>query len=193
MQDYTAEDVERLNAMMRDGAVIKAGDPAFVLMDRIAFESQRKLAEINNKYHTPEELASLVSELIGKPVGEGFRMFSPIFFDYPLNVRIGKNVFINSGCCFQGQGAIEIGDGCQIGHQVVFATIDHGLEPENRFDCHIAPIRIGNNVWIGSHATVLKGVTVGDGAIIAAGAVVTKDVPARTVVGGVPAKLLRTV
>lgn len=191
MQDYTPEEVERLNARMRNGAVIKADDPAFALMDKIAFGCRKKLSEINSQYHTPEELSTLVSELIGSPVGEGFRLFVPIYFDYPLNVRFGKNVFVNSGCCFQGQGAIEIGDGCQIGHQVVFATIDHGLEPECRYDCHIAPIRIGRNVWIGSHATILKGVTVGDDAIIAAGAVVTKDVPTRTIVGGVPAKVIR--
>lgn len=100
-------------------------------------------------------------------------------------------MFINSGCCFQDQGGVEIGDNCLIGHQVVFATLNHALDPELRAGMYPAPIKLGKNVWVGSHATLLAGVTVGDNSVIAAGAVVTRDVPANTVVGGVPAKVIR--
>ena len=108
------------------------------------------------------------------------------------NIRFGKNVFVNSGCCFQDQGGITIGDGSLIGHQVVLATLNHALEPDRRATTLPGPIVIGKNVWIGAHATILQNVTIGDNAVIAAGAVVTRDVPANTVVAGVPAKAVKT-
>jgi acetyltransferase-like isoleucine patch superfamily enzyme len=106
---------------------------------------------------------------------------------------VGENVFINSGCRFQDQGGITIGDGSLIGHNVVLATLNHDLHPERRAGIHPAPIVLGSNGWIGSNATVLPGVTIGDGAVVAAGAVVTKDVPANTIVGSVPAKVIRAI
>ena len=109
------------------------------------------------------------------------------------DIFLGKRVFINFGCHFQDQGGVYIGDGALIGSYVVMATINHGLDPAHRADNHPSPIRIGKNVWVGSHATILPGVTVGDNAIVAAGAVVTKDVPPNTVVGGVPARMLKTI
>ena len=90
-------------------------------------------------------------------------------------------------------GGIEIGDGALIGHNVVLATINHDLNPKENRKNHYAPIKIGAHVWIGSNATVLPGVTIGDWAVVAAGAVVTRDVPAMTVVGGVPARVLKTI
>lgn len=104
---------------------------------------------------------------------------------------MGKNVFINSGCRFQDQGGITIGDGALIGHNVVLATLNHDFSPKKRSTMHPAPIVIGKNVWIGANATVVPGVTIGDGAIIAAGAVVTKDVPKNAVAAGVPAKVIK--
>lgn len=97
------------------------------------------------------------------------------------------------GCKFQDQGGIFIGDGSLIGHNVVLATLNHAMDPEDRATMIPAPIHIGKRVWIGANATVLPGVTIGDGAIVAAGAVVTKDVPENTVVGGVPARVMRKI
>ena len=149
--------------------------------------------ELNCQYHTPEQLIAIMSRLTGKPVDESFRLFPPFYTDFGKNISIGTDVFINSGCHFQDQGGITIGDHSLIGHKVVLATINHDLNPNNNRINHYAPIHIGQHVWIGSNATVLPGVTIGDWAVIAAGAVVAKDVPAYTVVGGVPAKVLKTV
>ena len=80
-----------------------------------------------------------------------------------------------------------------IGQQVVIATLNHDFLPEKRANMLPSPVKIGNAVWIGAHATILPGVSIGNGAIVAAGAVVTKDVPENTVVGGVPAKVIKTV
>ena len=148
---------------------------------------------LNNKYHTPEEIRKIMTELTGKKIDDTFRMFPPFYTDFGKNITIGKNVFINSGCHFQDQGGIEIGDGCLIGHNVVLATINHDLYPENNRINHYAPIKLGKSVWVGSNSTILPGVTVGDWAVIAAGAVVTRDVPPLTIVGGVPAKVIRVI
>lgn len=149
--------------------------------------------EMNNRYHTPAELIELMSRLTGKQIHENFRMFPPFYTDFGKNITIGENVFINSGCHFQDQGGIKIGSGTLIGHNVVLATINHDLYPQNNRKNHYSPIKIGSNVWIGSNATILPGVTVGEWSVVAAGAVVTKDVDAYTVVGGVPAKVIKVI
>lgn len=149
--------------------------------------------EMNNQYHTPEELREIMGRLTGKRIDDTFRLFPPFYTDFGKNITIGKEVFINSGCHFQDQGGIEIGDGALIGHNVVLATINHDLDPAKNRKNHYAPVKIGSHVWIGSNATVLPGVTIGDWAVVAAGAVVTKDVPPMTVVGGVPAKVLKQI
>lgn len=149
--------------------------------------------ELNNCYHTPEEIREIMGRLTGRKIDDKFRMFPPFYTDFGKNIKIGRDVFINSCCHFQDQGGIKIGEGTLIGHNVVLATIDHDLAPAMNRKNHYAPIKIGSHVWIGSNATVLSGVTVGDWAVIAAGAVVTRDVPPMTVVGGVPARTLKIV
>ena len=124
---------------------------------------------------------------------ESFGLFPPFYTDCGKNIHIGKNVFINMGCKFQDQGGIFIGDWALIGHNVVLATLNHAASPKDRGSMIPAPIRIGKNVWVGANAVILPGVTIGDGAIVAAGAVVNRDVPENTVVGGVPAKVIRTI
>lgn len=128
----------------------------------------RITTELNNSYHTPTEIRDLFSKLTGREVDETFGMFPPFYTDCGKNIRVGKHVFINSGCHFQDQGGITIGDGSLIGHNVMLATLNHGLEAEERHDLFPAPIHIGRNVWIGANATVLPGVTIGDHAVIAA-------------------------
>ena len=149
--------------------------------------------EMNNKYHTHEEIVQLMSELTGKKVDESFGMFPPFYTDCGRNIHLGKNVFINAGCKFQDQGGIYIGDGSLIGHNAVLATINHMEDPALRAGMIFHPIQIGKNVWLGANVTILPGVTSGDGAIIAAGAVVTKDVPANMIAAGIPAKVIREV
>lgn len=160
-------------------------------MNDMSNEARRITFELNNAYHTPEEVRNLLSRLFGKTVDESFRVFPPFYTDFGKNITVGKNVFINACCHFQDHGGVSLGDGCQIGHNVVFATLNHGLAPEDRQTTYPAPITLGKNVWVGSNSTILQGVTIGDNAVIAAGAVVTKDVPENTIVGGVPARIIR--
>ena len=163
------------------------------LMRYYSREAQKITLEINTKYHEPEELAGLFSQLIGKPVGDMFGLFPPFYTDFGKNITVGNNVFINADCKFQDQGGITIDDGALIGHGVVLATLNHDMDPEKRQQLHPAPIHIGKRVWIGANATVTAGVTIGDNSVVAAGAVVTKDVPANVVVGGVPARIIKEI
>ena len=179
--------------LMATGRPVAAGSPAHRFMIEAGENARRLTAEINGSYHTPEEIAALVGELLGAPVPAGFTLFPPFTTDFGRNIRLGENVFINSGCRFQDQGGITIGNRCLIGHNVVLATLNHGLAVSRRGDVVPAPIVLGDDVWLGAGVIVTAGVTIGEGAVVAAGAVVTKDVPARSIVGGVPARCIRGV
>lgn len=178
---------------LNSGKLVKGGSEAHQFMHGVSQEALRITAEINGSYHEPAQLRVLFSELTGRPVDESFGLFPPFYTDCGKNIHIGKNVFINMGCKFQDQGGIFIEDGALIGHNVVLATLNHAASPKDRGSMIPAPIRIGKNVWVGANAVILPGVTIGDGAIVAAGAVVNRDVPENTVVGGVPAKVIRTI
>lgn len=186
-------DLQELLKHFADGDIIGEDFEVIEEMRRHSRKAQEITMEINTKVQEPDEMAQLFSELIGKPVGEGFGLFPPFYTDFGKNITIGKNVFINSDCKFQDQGGITIEDGALIGHGVVLATLDHDLDPAKRQCLHPAPIHIGKGVWIGANSTVLKGVTIGDNAVIAAGAVVNKDIPANVIAGGVPAKVIKRI
>lgn len=186
-------DAQQFKEEMKKQTYIEAHSEMHLHMHDMAQRARKITVQMNNEYKTPDEIRKLFSELTGQTVDESFGLFPPFSTDYGLNIKVGKNVFINSGCCFQDQGGIEIGDNVLIGQQVVIATINHDMNPNNRANMFPSPVKIGSNVWIGAHATILSGVTIGNGAVVAAGAVVTKDVPANTVVGGVPAKVLKQI
>lgn len=162
-------------------------------MDKMSNEARRITFRLNTAYHTPDEVRGLLSELFGYQVPSSFRVFPPFYTDFGKNITVGEGVFINACCHFQDHGGVIIGDGCQIGHNVVFATLNYGLPPEERQTTYPAPIVLGRNVWVGSNATILPGMTIGDNAVVGAGAVVTKYVEANTIVGGVPAKLIKRI
>lgn len=178
---------------MDSGKMVSAGSDVHKFMISLSQEALEITAELNNRYHTPEEIREIMTRLTGRTIDNNFTMFPPFYTDCGKNLKIGKNVFINSGCRFQDQGGITIGDGSLIGHNVVLATINHDFNPEKRGDMVPSPIVIGKNVWIGANATILPGITVGDNSIIAAGSVVTKDVPQNSVVAGVPAKIIKDI
>lgn len=184
-------DISQYKRKIAEDPHIVCGSEAHLCMHAVAAKARRVTAEINNAPHDTAELRELFGKLTGKEVDESFGLFPPIYSDFGENITVGKGVFINSGCCFQDQGGITLGDGCLIGHQVVFATLNHDKDPDKRGDMTAAPIVLGKNVWVGAHATILPGVTIGDGAIVAAGAVVTKDVPAMAIAAGVPAKVVK--
>lgn len=171
---------------------IEAGSPEHRLMHEISQEALKITGEINTGYREPERVRHLLTQLTGRAVDESVTVFPPFYSDFGKNITLGKRIFINAGCTFQDQGGVVIGDDSLIGHNVVLATLNHDLSPARRADMHPAPIVIGRNVWIGSNATILPGVTIGDNAVVAAASVVTKDVPGNTVVVGSPARVVRS-
>lgn len=186
-------DIENFRKIMATQKEVVAGSKTHKVFYKLSQEALKITMDMNNKYHSEAELVEMFSKLTARKVDKSFRIFPPFYTDCGKNIKLGKNVFINSCCHFQDQGGITIGDGVLIGHNVVIATLNHNQKPELRASLFPKPVKIGNNVWIGSNSTILAGVTIGDGAIVAAGAVVTKDVAPNTMVGGVPANYIKNI
>ena len=178
---------------MRTRAEVIANSETHLKMHELSQQALRITAEINGSYHTPEELRALMRELTNGGCGDDFGLFPPFYTDCGKNIRLGKGVFINAGCQFQDQGGITIGDDTLIGPKTVIATLNHDMRPDKRANMHPTHVQNGSRVWIGASCTILPGVTIGDGAVVAAGAVVTKDVASNTVVGGVPARFIKRI
>ena len=185
--------LDKFYECMNNKEYVIAGTELMDMFHKLSQEALQITNEINNKYHTPEEIRKLFSKLIGKKVDETFGLFPPFYTDCGKNIHIGKNVFINACCRFQDQGGIYINDGCLIGHNTTIATLNHDLNPSKRANINPSPVKIGKNVWIGSDSTILPGIKIGDGAIIGAGSVVTKNVDKNTIVAGNPAKLIKKI
>jgi maltose O-acetyltransferase len=136
-----------------------------------------------------DERRALLVERFGA-VGEGVDIRPPFHCDYGFNIRLGAGVFMNFGCVVLDVVAVEIADKTQIGPNVQILTADHPRTPAERASGleFGRPIRIGRNVWIGGGAIILPGITIGDDAVIGAGAVVTRDVAPGTTVAGNPAR-----
>lgn len=180
-------------ALIARGEAIVGGTAAHRMLVDYSNKALRITAQLNRDYHTPEEVLALLSELTGKPIDPSCFVFPPFYTDFGKNTSFGKNVFLNTGCMFQDRGGIILEDNVQIGPNTVLCTLNHGIAPHQRHITYPQPIHLKKNVWIGANVTLLPGVTVGENAIIAAGAVVTKDVPANTLVAGVPAKIIKNI
>ena len=185
--------INEYKEFIASGQPVKAGSEAHLLMHQASREAQKITVRLNSEYHEPEEIRHLLSELWGYEVPESVGMFPPFNTDFGKNTTVGERTFINAGCKFQDQGGIFIGNDCLIGHNATLCTNNHAQDPDRRGDMEFHPIRIEDKVWLGANVTILPGVTIGEGAIVAAGAVVTKDVAARTVVGGVPARVIKKI
>lgn len=145
-------------------------------------------------YADGDEVRAVFSDLIGRRVDDSFTLIPPFYTAHGADIRVGRNVFINQNCTIYDLGGVDIGDDVLIGPNVSIITTGHPLEPSQRRDgVTAAPIVIERNVWIAAGATIIGGVTVGENSVVAAGAVVTKDVPPNSLVAGVPAKVIRMI
>jgi acetyltransferase-like isoleucine patch superfamily enzyme len=153
----------------------------------------QRLSPALNASTTIDEMRDRLSELIGSAIDKSSTIFIPFHTNFGKHIKIGKNVFINHACSFLDLGGITIEDDVQIGPRVNLVTENHPVDPTLRKHLDLKPVVIKRNAWIGAGATVLPGVTVGENSIVAAGAVVNKDVPDNTIYGGIPAKFIRTI
>ncbi|WP_297566325.1 sugar O-acetyltransferase [uncultured Faecalibaculum sp.] len=133
------------------GKAVKAGAPVMKLCSQLSQRALRLTMKLNSGYQVPAQVYRLFSTLTGQEVYDGFGLFPPFYTDCGINIHLGKDVFIYSGCRFQNQGEIWIGDGSLIGHNEVLATLNHGLKPGQRHELQAACVVIGNNVWLGVH------------------------------------------
>lgn len=184
---------QEFRELMQKGTYVEAGSEIFEAFHKYSQEALKITSEINGKYNPPEKIRELFSKLTESEIDETFGLFPPFYTDCGKNIKIGKNVFINACCRFQDQGGIEIGDGTLIGHNTTIATLNHDFNPAKRQNLTPRSVKIGKNVWIGSDCTILPGVEIGDGAIIGAGSVVTKSIPANTIAVGNPAKVIKEI
>ena len=178
----------------RNGATIRLDDPQYPQLLRIIQKAIRITSKLNNLVVDDlKEINQVFSELIGKEVDDTFFLIPPFYCDFGENISIGKNVFVNHACTFMDRGGITLEDHVLIGPKVNLITTNHPLNPAERQATYSLPILIKKRAWIGVGATVLPGVTIGENAVVAAGAVVTKDVADNTVVGGIPAHFIKKV
>lgn len=175
------------------GEMVSPNDDGYSELISDIFATMRTATEMNAGYHSPEEVHEYMGRILGKPLDMTTTVLPPLYIDYGRPVTIGKGCFIQQCCTFFGRGGITIGDDVFIGPKVNLITINHDENPENRSATYGRPIVIEDKVWIGINATILPGVRIGRGAIVGAGSVVTKDVPAMTVVAGNPARIIKKI
>ncbi len=179
---------ERLHA----GEAVPFNDPHYGEIFKLSSRTMQLSAELNSTADI-DRIRDIIGEITGRAIDASTTVFPPFYINLGLFTRIGKNVFINHACSFLGIGGITIEDDVLIGPKVNLITESHPLDPAERKSLTVKPIVIKRNAWIGAGVTILPGVTVGENSVVAAGAVVSKDVPDNTVVAGVPAKVIKSI
>ena len=177
-------------------ADIKPTGKDYVGSDELYADVQRTMqlvAEMNTGWHTEAEVRDFLRRITRSEVPDTVRVFAPLNINYGPGVRFGNDCFLNFGCTLLAIGGITIEDDVFIGPQCVLATEYHPEEPATRHTLLTKPIVVKRNAWLGAKVTVLAGVTIGENAIVAAGSVVTKDVPDNMVVAGSPARVVRPI
>lgn len=177
---------------IRKGETILPNDPEAHKMWEGSFETKKLLVQMNKATDTGE-IRNLLSQITGSAIDDSVTVFTPFQINYGKHTKIGKNVFINFDCVFLDLGGITIEDNVLIAPKVSLLSEGHPIEPENRHALIPKPIYIKKNVWIGAGAIILQGVTIGENSVVAAGSVVSKDVPDNTIVGGIPAKIIKEI
>lgn len=177
---------------LRNGEIISSSDAQAYKMREASFATKVLLLKMNN-IADPNEIRVLLSEITATEIHESVTVFTPLHINYGKHTKIGKNVFINFDCVFLDLGGIIIEDNVQIAPKVSLLTESHPLNPNERQSLIPKPIHIKINAWIGANATILHGVTIGENSVVAAGSVVSKDVPNNVVVGGIPAIIIKEI
>jgi acetyltransferase-like isoleucine patch superfamily enzyme len=188
MAQKTTDIFERL----LQGETVPADDPQAYRLREESYLTKRLLVKMNNS-SDHSEIRDLLGQITNSAIDESTALFTPLHINYGKHTKIGRNVFINFDCVFLDLGGITIEDGVLIAPKVSLLTEGHSESPASRQSLKAGHIHIRQNAWIGANATVLQGVTIGENSIVAAGAVVTEDVPDNTIVGGVPAKIIRRI
>jgi acetyltransferase-like isoleucine patch superfamily enzyme len=177
---------------LKKGETILPSDPQAYRMLEESYSTKKLLVQMNNATE-PKEVRELLRQITGSEIDESVNIFTPLYINYGKHTKIGKNVFINFDCTFLDLGGITIDDGVLLAPRVSLLSESHPIDPENRHALVPKAIHIKKNAWIGAGATILQGVTVGENSVVAAGSVVSKDVPDNVIVGGAPSKIIKEI
>ena len=177
---------------LRNGETISADDPEAYRMREESFVTKKLVVEMNNT-PDPDEIRNFLGQITGSEIDQTVVVFTPLHINYGKHIKIGKNVFINFDCVFLDMGGITIEDNVFIAPKVSLLSEGHPTSIEDRHSLVPKAIHIKKNAWIGAGATILPGVTVGENAVVAAGAVVSRNVAPNTIAGGVPAKFIKNI
>ncbi len=166
--------------------IIRRGTPESAAMLANVKRAMAITANLNRlTFNDADKVRALFSDLIGKKVDDSFLLIPPFYTTGGVDISVGRNVFVNQNCTFYDLGGLDIADDVMIGPNVSIITSGHPIEPSQRRAFVVAkPIVIERNVWIAAGATILGSITVGENSVVAAGSVVTRDVPPNTLVGG---------
>lgn len=186
--------MKKLLDKLNEKEEIKNKDEIFREIHELKNENEEKIAYLNSNLNlNKEEKNKLISEIIGSKLDDNVEISLPFQTDFGHHIKFGKNIFINKDVMFVDLGGITIEDNVLIGPRSTIVTVSHILEPSKRRGLVTKPVIIKKNAWLGANVTICPGVTVGENAVVAAGSVVTKDVPANAVIGGVPAKIIKNI
>lgn len=177
---------------LKNGKTVAPQHPQIKELRDASYATIRLVQQLNASAN-PEEIRRILSRITEIAIDETVAIFPPIYINYGKHLSIGRNVFINFNCTFLALGGIVIEDNVLIGPDVKIISEGHPLSPAERQSLVPGKICIKQNAWIGAGATILSGISIGENAVVAAGAVVTRDVPANTVVAGIPAKVVRSI
>ncbi|MDA0176840.1 sugar O-acetyltransferase [Mesoflavibacter profundi] len=175
-----------------EGETTSPTDSEAYKLHEAAFKTKAILHKMNQATNA-KEIRHFLGEIINSKLDDTVTVFTPFHINYGKHTKLGKNIFINFDCVFLDLGGIIIEDNVLIAPKVSLLSEGHPINPDNRHCLIPKPIHIKKNVWIGANATILQGVTIGENSIVAAGSVVTKSVPKNTVVGGIPAKIIKKI
>jgi len=175
-----------------NGVAVPFNDPEYFKIGDACTHTRKLLVKLNNEPDL-DKARTLLNDITASQIDETTTIFSPFQINYGKNTKIGKNVFINFDCTFLDLGGITIEDNVMLAPKVSLLSEGHPIAPQDRQTLTTGKIHIKQNAWIGANATILQGVTIGENSVVAAGAIVSKDVPDNTVVGGIPAKILKII
>lgn len=182
-----------LGENLREKEYISYDDEIFFQINEVLEQTAVLMSELNYGYKNQNEIRNYLKKITGKEIDKSTQILLPFNTDFGLNIKLGRDIFINKGCMFVDLGTIEIGDGVLIGPEVKILSVNHPLDIQKRRDVILKKVIIKNNVWIGAGATICPEVTIGENSVIGAGSVVTRDVPKNTVYAGVPARFIKNI